>query len=253
MTTPVFPSTLPGVSSLAWDAQPQSRISDNESGNKDYRNFTAVPAAIADVEWRFLDSDFAVFKEFWKTELKRGHKWFTLVLPSAAGHSRHVVRFITSHASKSDGYGYRTVTAQLYVRERRLRPDIVYTYVTSTPYPIVVSEAMRGAFTVLAGALGSNFGFANDDMRGAFTILSGTLEDVLVTHTQPQEDRETSSFVVYGGTLEDLLVRHTQPQEDNLLTGFTVLGGSMPALLVTNEMQDESIDSVFTILSGSLS
>lgn len=253
MTTPVFPSALPGVSSLAWQAEPQARISDNEVGNKDYRNFTAVPAAVADVEWRFLDTDFAVFKEFWKTELKRGHKWFTLVLPSAAGHARHVVRFITSHSSKRDGYGYRTVTAQLFVRERKLRPDIVYTYVTSTPYAVVVNESMRGAFTLLSGVLGTNFGFANDDMDSAMTVLSGLLEDVLVTHSQqPQEDRVTSGFVVYGGALNDILVRHTQPQEDDVTSAFTLFAGSLEALLVTNEMQDESMDSVFTILSGIL-
>lgn len=253
MTTPAFPSTLPGVSSLAWDAEPQARISDNEVGNKDFRNFTAVPAAVAEVEWRFLDTDFAAFREFWKTGLLRGHKWFTLVLPSAAGYSRHVVRFTAPYSTTSDGYGYRTVRAQLYVRERKLRPDILYTYITSTPYPVVVSESMRAAFTVLGGVLGTNFGFANDDMDSSFTVLGGLLEDVLISRTLPHEDSQTSSFTVTGGTLADLLVRHTQPQEDDLESAFTITGGSLQALLVTNEMQDESIDSVFTILSGSLS
>lgn len=252
MTTPAFPSELPGVSTLEWTADGNTAISEAEVGPKAYRQTSRVPSATATVTWRFLADDFAVFQGFWKNDLKRGHKWFTLVLPCGAGFAQHVVKFVSHRSAKSDGYGYRTVQADLYVRERKLRPDVVDTYITTTPYPVLVNEALDIGFAVLGGRLGELVAYADDRLDIGFTVLSGSMPIALRTYDAYQEDRLDSSFAVISGSLTDVLRTYNAPQEDRLATAFSITGGSLEEALVGFDMGLESIDVGFTILSGTL-
>lgn len=252
MATPSFPSTLPGVSSLDWVADGNVAVTEAEIGPKGFRQSSRVPSATASVTWRFLAGDFAIFQDFWKNDLKRGHKWFTLVLPCGAGYARHVVKFVSHRSAQSDGYGYRTVQAELYVRERKLRPDLVTTYITSTPYPILVTDALDIGFTVLGGALGDRTGYADDHMDVAFTVLSGSLPVALRSYAGFHEDQLAASFSVISGTLNDVLRTYNAPHEDQLTAAFTVLGGSMDEALIQYDIGTEALDIGFTVTSGTL-
>lgn len=118
MATPIFPATLPLVSSCSLSPSKQVISTDADVGPLAFRRRTSVPGAECEVSWRFMETDFSIFQEFWKTDLLRGHRWFYLVLPCAYGLTYHVVRFKKHRQAKRDGYAYRTVTATLEVRER---------------------------------------------------------------------------------------------------------------------------------------
>lgn len=254
MTTPVYPDSIPGVSSLAWGSEAQVLVTEGDSGARAYRSTTRVPAAKASVTFRYLEGDFAIFKEFWKTDLIRGHKWFILTLPSAAGYAPHVVRFIQHHTSTVDGYGFRTVSADIYVRERKLRPDTVFTYITSTPYPVAVQEALDATFSILSGVLGQNYGFADDSADALFTVLSGSLRTALKSE-ESDTDSMDPTFTVLSGTLRDVLKTYDgylDETTERMDSVFTVLSGILRAALVRNSMQAEATDVNFTILSGTL-
>lgn len=251
--TPAFPATLPGVSSLDWVADGNLSITEAEIGPKDYRQRSRVPSAKASVTWRFLADDFATFQDFWVNDLKRGHKWFTLVLPCGAGYAVHVVKFVSHRSAQSDGYGYRTVQAELYVRERKLRPDTVDTFITSTPYPILATEAFDVAFTVLSGSLGDRVAYADDLLDVALTVLGGSLPVALKGYPGFQEDRLDAVFTVLSGTLTDVLKTYAGFQEDRLAASFTVLSGSLEeALIRYDNYGNEALDIGFTVLSGTL-
>lgn len=64
-----------------------------------------------------MEGDFAIFQEFYKTDLIRGHRWFNLILPSAGGYIVRTVRFKKHRAAARDGYGYRTIQADIQVRD----------------------------------------------------------------------------------------------------------------------------------------
>lgn len=117
MATPVYPDTLPGVSTFRLRAAPQVLTGEND-GPKDLRRFSIVPGATADVTFRFLATDYSLFKEFYKTDLIRGLRWFWLPVPSAAGIIPHVVRFADRPRGVLRGHRYWEVTAQIELRER---------------------------------------------------------------------------------------------------------------------------------------
>lgn len=123
MATPEYPSTLPGPSSLSIEPVPQVLASDNEQGPRAVRRRTRVPGAGTPVTFRFLESDYTTFVEWWKTDLKYGHKWFWIQLPSAGGITWHVARFAERYNARMEGHRYWTVDAQLEVRERQLTPN----------------------------------------------------------------------------------------------------------------------------------
>lgn len=250
MSTPVFPDELPGVSTLDWSPESQLSITDADLGPKAYRRVSRVPSAIANVSWRFLENDFAVFQEFWKTDLKRGHKWFTLTLPCGAGFADHVVRFLEHRSSKVEGYnGYRTVNAQLYVRERKLRPDVKWTWVTTAPYPLVLEDRLGSSLSVLSGTLSLIFGYADDSMDLSATVLSGTLRSAVVAGFA--DDRLESSFVPLAGSLVDVLLAYDNGR-DEVQSSLSVLGGTLTVNLVQNNIPVESLDLNFSVLSGTL-
>lgn len=249
MTTPALPSTLPGVSSLKWGPVPQVMSTEREIGPVAYRRFTQVPAALASVTWRFLEGDFAIFQEFWKNDLLRGHRWFTLVLPCGAGYATHVVRFRTHRTANVQGYAYKEVSAELYVRERKLRQDVVFTYITSTPYPIYTLESLDISGVVLSGSLSSLFGFADDSMDISSVPLSGELRVAL--HVGYGSDYLDTTFDVLSGSLVSVLITYDAGHED-LQASISPLSGSIRVALVQNTIPAESIQSEVTVISGSL-
>lgn len=81
------------------------------------------PSAFTPVVFRFLEDDYAQFVDWWKTDLKYGHKWFWINLPSAGGITWHVARFAERYVAKLTGHRAWEVTAKLELRERQFEPN----------------------------------------------------------------------------------------------------------------------------------
>lgn len=153
MGTPIFLSALPGVSRLT--LRPDSGvIADDGDGVKSFRRRSAVPMASVDVEWVFVDTDYALFLSFCRDTLLGFHRWFWLKLPSAGGVTWHVVRFAHGEkpSSQMNGHGAWTVSAKLDIRERAFEAQ---------PEPPVEEIGEPDVLTLYfrngAGDFGSNF------------------------------------------------------------------------------------------------
>lgn len=123
MATPEYPSTLPGPGTFTVEPTSQVLATEAELGPKAFRRRSRQPGAFTSVSFRFLETDYSVFIEWWRTTLKYGHKWFWIQLPSAGGITWHVARFAERYAAKLDGHRYWNVTAKLELRERQFEPN----------------------------------------------------------------------------------------------------------------------------------
>lgn len=117
MAIPDYPSNLPGVLTFRLTAAPQV-LAGEDDGPKDLRRVTQVPGAFAEVTFRYLKSDYSIFRDWYTNVLIRGLRWFLLTLPSAAGLTPHVVRFADRPRGSLQGHRYWEVTAQIEIRER---------------------------------------------------------------------------------------------------------------------------------------
>lgn len=251
MTTPVFPDTLPGVSTLQWSPVDQT-IATEQPGPRAVRQRSSVAGADATVTWQFTEGEFAIFQEFYKTELLRGHKWFSLILPCALGHLPHIVRMVKHRSMTREGYNFRTVTAQIDVRERRINDIDIDTFITSTLYPIYVSEGIDAVFTVLSGSFADLHTYSeNEGIDPAFTVLSGSLNDILHLYSMDAEGVDPA-FTVLSGDLRVLLKTYLLYDPEGVDVAFTVLSGYLKSLLIVNTIPFEGVDVSYTVLSGSL-
>jgi len=101
----------------------QVLATDTELGPKAFRRRSRQPGAFASVTFRFLETDYVTFIEWWKTDLRFGLKWFWIKLPSAGGITWHVSRFAERYRATLDGHRYWNVTAKLELRERQFYPN----------------------------------------------------------------------------------------------------------------------------------
>lgn len=121
MATPVYPDNLPGVLSFRLIAAPQVLTNDAD-GPQDFRRFSIVPGAEAEISFRYLESGYAMFRDWYTNTLTRGLRWFMLPVPSAAGLTSHVVRFADRPRGTLQGHRYWEVSAQIEIRERLYEP-----------------------------------------------------------------------------------------------------------------------------------
>ena len=124
MTVPRYPETLPGVSTFILTPTVQVLQSENEMGPVAGRRRTRQPGATAEVRFRFIATDYAVFVEWWKTELLYGHRWFLINLPSAGGITWHYVRFSDRYRATLNGHRNWEVQASLEIRDRQFAPAV---------------------------------------------------------------------------------------------------------------------------------
>lgn len=251
MSTPQFPESLPGVSTLQW--QPVSQLAsserDSDMGPLSYRRQSQVPAANAEVTWVFLSDDFAVFQQFYNEDLLRGHKWFSLRLPCAAGYAIHVVRFRSHRSAKLVGLNAFEVTAQLYVRERQLREDVSYTYFTSTPYPVYAVEELDHALEPLSGSLTALMGFETEELDAVLSVIDGELRAALIFGYETEEI--DAVLTLLSGELRSALISYDSGNEPVDAT-LTVLSGVLKNALIQNSIPFEGVDTSLTIISGTL-
>jgi hypothetical protein len=120
MTTPIYPAQLPGPTTFVLAPGSQVVGGGNEGGPIALRRRSRQPTAKAQVSFRFLENDYEVFVDFWKTSLLYGHRWFILPTPGAIGIAPQVVRFDTRYTASKQGFRYMDVSAALELRSRPL-------------------------------------------------------------------------------------------------------------------------------------
>lgn len=246
MTTPVFPASLPGVTRFSWESGRQILASDSP-GPRAVNRISRVPSATASVEWEFVASEYQTFMDFWRVDLIRGHRWFLLTLPSAAGFKNHIVRFKEHRKTSFGGHQFFRVQATLEVRVRKVEPELLDLYFTSKPYPVLVSDGLSPGLVPVGMTLTTPILAGIDKIQPALTPVALTLESLLKSfeetdsveseltalgltlavwvrksYTVPEEGVE-SSLTVQGLTLEFARIEFTA-EVDGLASGLTVQG-----------------------------
>jgi hypothetical protein len=122
MATPEYPSTLPGPGSFVLESTAQVLGSENEIGAEALRRRSRQPMAKADIAFRYIETDYTQFIEWFRAELYFGLRWFWLQLPSAGGITWHLIRFDDRYTSTLEGHRYWNVSAKIEIRERRFEP-----------------------------------------------------------------------------------------------------------------------------------
>ena len=250
MATPIFPAVLPGVSSLSWGPLPALKT-DSDTGPQDARRISKVAAASAQVSWRFLQDDFEIFLNFWEVDLIRGHRWFMLTLPCAGGYLYHVVRFKSYHSAKSEGYNFRTVTAQLEVRERMLRKPAVPISITSRPYPVYDVDKIETSVSVTAGFLSEGIAtFATDGHVLYASVTDGKLIEYVPVDLPPQVEG-TAMHIPEFMTLELKTILYEHQDRDHMTMSASVTGGTLKPFVIQRYPED-GYDSTCVIAGGYL-
>ncbi|MES2180730.1 MAG: hypothetical protein V4493_01350 [Pseudomonadota bacterium] len=117
MTTPIYPKSLPGVTSV--NRTPVSNvISDSDDGVQASRRRSRVPSSFDTLEFLFAETDLSIFRDFVKTTLLGSHKWFWIELPSAGAITWHKVRFVSKPVFSEKGFRFRSVTCKVEISER---------------------------------------------------------------------------------------------------------------------------------------
>lgn len=247
MTTPVYPDNLPGVSEFQFTPTPQLVVTDIPRAARATHRISQIPGAYATAVWKFSGIQYQTFMTWWREELLEGHRWFRVKLPSAAGLQYTIVRFLTHRSTENKGYKFWTVTGSLEILERRIRPEVVEQFLTTTLYPILDQGLLAPAFTIPSGQLSPPVPIT-ETFQPVMTVLDGLLEDLVEfgfgwDYVEP-------AMTLLSGQLRDVL--HVTSAQDSVTPAFTVLDGSLNVKLIINEIPPENIRPSFTLLSGSL-
>ena len=249
MATPIFPTSIAGVSSISWG--PGNPLQTDGKGPKTQRRLSAVPDATAQVTWRFLEGDFKIFLDFWKTDLLRGHRWFILTLPCGPGFELHVVRFKSYHSARSEGFNFRTITAELEVRERKIRKSAVAASVTSRPYPLYDVDKIESSVSVTAGFLSEGIAtFATDGHVLYASVTDGKLIEYVPVDLPPQVEG-TAMHIPEFMTLELKTILYEHQDRDHMTMSASVTGGTLKPFVIQRYPED-GYDSTCVIAGGYL-
>lgn len=247
MTTPTFPDELPGVSEFQFAPTPQLAITDIPMASRATRRISQIPGALATAVWNFSGLEYQVFMTWWREELFEGHRWFRIKLPSAAGLQYTIVRFLVHRDVQNKGYKHWTVTGTLEILERRIRPEVVEQFLTTTLYPILDQAMLVPTFTIPSAQLSPPVPI-NETFQAHMSVLDGNLRDLV--QFGYGDDSMTSSMSVLSGSLRDVL--NAGYADDSMTASFTVLDGSLNIILITNEIPSEGLTPSFSVLNGSL-
>jgi hypothetical protein len=115
-----YPAALPGPS--YYKLTPNRQFVAPEAGEvgDTARRRSRVPMGTADIGFRFLETDYAIFRQWYRTALFNGRAGFFIDLPSAVGMAEHYVRFIAPCRAVSIGYGAFEVNSTIELHRRVL-------------------------------------------------------------------------------------------------------------------------------------
>lgn len=245
---PQYPSSLPGVAGFQMTPTPQVVSTDIDRSARATHRYTQLPGAVANLTWKFDGTDYRVFKDWWRTELLDGHRWFLISLPSANGIVPTIVRFLQHRETQNSGYKYWIVTATVEILERKIKPDVSEDFVTSTIYPIYVPEELLPTVSLTFGQLSPPV-MPMDELEPSFTLVSAQLLSPLKTGYT--EDSLKPTFTLLPSTLRTLLLFYDNGVEE-IAPSISLLGGSLDAVLVANDIPPEGVVPSITLISGTL-
>lgn len=115
MATPKFPKSLEGVGKF--NLTLDTSLIQNDQGPRGFRSVSNSPCGIADVEWQFIETDYAIFRSFFKNVLLNGNRLFEIPIPSEFGIIPFVVKFTApGYKAKRNGFNAMVVSAALEMR-----------------------------------------------------------------------------------------------------------------------------------------
>lgn len=100
------------------------------------------------VSFVYTPAQAAIFREWWKEWEQLGGGWFAANWPLPWQRGSNVFRFIDPPdwqliGGGLDGRGYYSVRATVEIRGRGMLPTVEVLYLTSTPYPVVSTDALQ--------------------------------------------------------------------------------------------------------------
>ncbi len=171
MTTPTYPEELPVPSQFKLTPFPQVLASNTDIGPKAFRRRSRQPSAFAAVEFRYLETEYSIFVEWFKTALLYGHKWFWIPLPSPNGLVPLLARFTAKPSATLGGHRFWTVTGVLEIPDRF--STLTYPVLTSLVYPLEIIEVLDVSSDLESGSttdVVGNIDVASDMEAGVLTV-----------------------------------------------------------------------------------
>lgn len=95
MTTPTFPTTLPGMSMKSYSLKPMNNVirTEMESGPaRTRRRYVSVPTDVT-VQWRFSLAELQTFQDFYRNSIYDGAAWFNIKIVDGRGEGTYLARF----------------------------------------------------------------------------------------------------------------------------------------------------------------
>ena len=123
----VYPTTLPGVilAALTVTENQAYRTNDSEIGPATYELLSEDVPTLFNVQWTFYPFDFQVFENWFKFDLTKGVKSFTIDLPVGAGILEHECNFRGSYSASRQGQ-LTTVSATLRAIAKQFNTEAQY-------------------------------------------------------------------------------------------------------------------------------
>lgn len=252
MATPSYPIELPMLSQFKLTPFPQVLSTDTDIGPKSFRRRSRQLGAFAAVEFRFLETEYSIFVEWFKTDLLYGHKWFWIPLPGPNGIGPLLARFVGKPSATLGGHRFWTVTGILEIPDRF--QVINYPILTSLVYPIEVIENFDVSSIPLVGNL--------TDSIGSIDVLSNLISSVLTTtiayiqiYASPEQFDVACNLVAGLLTVTIAYQQFQAPPElfdvsSNLLSG--VLTTTINYIIHYDPATDETFDVASDLVSGVL-
>ena len=251
MTTPQYPTTLPGVSTFTLAPSAQVIVSGNDVGPQALRRRSRQPGATSQLSFRYSETDYATFISWWKTELLYGHRWFTIRIPSAAGIARHVVRFSEPYRATLLGHRFWSVSATIETRDRQFTEFVIT--LASALYPIPIVDELDSSATPNRGF---TLNHPMDTLEAVADLFSGALTTTVVylAYSNPAEPFDSAADIL-AGSLNTVVayLAYSNPAE-SLDSFASIESGTLVAIVayLAYTIPTESLDSSANLVSGAL-
>lgn len=252
MATPTYPAELPVPSQFKFSPFPQVLATDTDIGPKTFRRRSRQPGGFASVEFRFLETEYSVYVEWFKTDLRYGHKWFWIPLPSPNGLVPLLARFTAKPSATLGGHRFWTVTGTIEILDRF--NIVTYAVLTSLLYPLEVIERLD----VLPGELTGSVTDAVGTIDVSSRMLSGDLAVTIAfkNFRSDPENIDVQSRILSGDLIVTIAFKSFRADPENIDVASNMVAGTLTTTIqyVTHydPAGDEGVNVSSNIVSGTL-
>lgn len=249
MATPSYPIELPMLSQFKLTPFPQVLSTDTDIGPKSFRRRSRQPGAFAAVEFRFLETEYSIFVEWFKTDLLYGHKWFWIPLPGPNGIGPLLARFVGKPSATLGGHRFWTVTGILEIPDRFR--TITYAILTSLIYPLEVIENLDVQTATVLGNFTDSVG--NIDVTS--DLLIGDL-DVVIAYQQLRAESEqfdVASDLLSGDLDVVIAYQQIRAESEQFDVATDILAGTLTVIINYVTHYDPPSDEEFNVSSDIVS